>query len=189
MQFWNSWESVECFSDTQRCFCEGIHEGGIVEPANTWSNLPLIFVGLIILWDAYKHRSEREGIIKTFTFSLGLSMIMVGVGYFLLHASMTRVGGFLDWFGMCLVLLSLVLYAIGSVYGLSSKRYGVIVFALSLVGAFFSVIDPFWSKWTKNPSVPLQVASYPLGVMGKSVDPESPVTNVFPVESTIMLEP
>jgi hypothetical protein len=70
-------------------FCEPNLCARIVQPANTWSNLAFIAVGIIILFLGHKNK-------KTMLWWLGPITILIGVFSFAYHASYTFVGQMLD---------------------------------------------------------------------------------------------
>lgn len=87
-------------------FCE-IGHGLIKQPANTFSNLGFVVVGLIIGWSqAHGRFSENSNIltrgkfVSTFYATLA---VLLGPGSMAMHATTTRVGGFLDMLSMYLI--------------------------------------------------------------------------------------
>jgi hypothetical protein len=70
-------------------FCEPNLCARIVQPANTWSNLAYIFVGIVILILANKGK-------KTSLWWLGPITILIGLFSFAYHASYTFIGQMLD---------------------------------------------------------------------------------------------
>jgi hypothetical protein len=52
---WQSWGPASCLPN--QCFCEHIHHGQILQPANTWSSFAFVFIGMWILhrlaWEDY----------------------------------------------------------------------------------------------------------------------------------------
>jgi hypothetical protein len=77
--------------------CEANLGGWIAAPANTWSNLAYVGVGLWIL-----RRSRRGGALSAA--GLGPVSIAVGATSFLFHATYTFAGQVLDYAGMFLLL-------------------------------------------------------------------------------------
>jgi len=98
------------------CFCEAFREGWVRQPANTWSNLGFVAVGLAVA--AYPGRVRVRRIASrpcnpmTATgFFPGLyacAVALLGPGSMALHASMTAVGGRWDvlsmfvWVSFCI---------------------------------------------------------------------------------------
>jgi hypothetical protein len=86
----NAWLPNLKWCEAQRC-------SWIVEPANTWSNLAYIAVGLWLLWQAAQ---RGDSIQRTF----GRATLAVGSCSFLYHASWTGVLQILDFAGMYIFL-------------------------------------------------------------------------------------
>ena len=82
-------------------WCEDNLCAWVTTPANTWSNVAYVVVGVAMLWESYRcgqHKSKRP---RERTVShLGLASIVVGVTSFLFHMSYTAVFQFADFFGM-----------------------------------------------------------------------------------------
>jgi hypothetical protein len=70
-------------------FCEDRLCGFIVEPANAWSNLAFLAMGLYLL-----RRTRLDG--RTPLYLVGVTSILVGLGSFLFHMSGTFFGEFAD---------------------------------------------------------------------------------------------
>jgi hypothetical protein len=94
-------------------YCERIQAGLIREPANTWSNLPFILVGLYVLWRM--QYDSRDGLPSLsnrswFTLMYGMACVAVGVGSFAMHGFNTDWGGWLDLSGMMMYITMPVFY-------------------------------------------------------------------------------
>ncbi len=81
------WSSFEPAVDP---FCEQRLCGWISEPANAWTNLAYILVGLVILYIICKKPEDAH--FRTF----GILAILVGIGSGLLHGTGTWIGSMLD---------------------------------------------------------------------------------------------
>lgn len=77
-------------------FCEARRCAWIAEPANAWSNLAYLAIGLYLLRLA--HKQGRPPL-----YLVGVTSILVGFGSFLFHASGTFVGEFADLSAMFLI--------------------------------------------------------------------------------------
>ncbi|MDD5302131.1 MAG: ceramidase domain-containing protein [Elusimicrobia bacterium] len=77
--------------------CEANLSGWIAAPANTWSNLPYLAVGLWIMARSPKRSALSAG-------GLGPVSVAVGVSSFVFHASYTFAGQVLDYAGMFLLI-------------------------------------------------------------------------------------
>jgi hypothetical protein len=82
-------------------WCEAQRCSWIVEPANTWSNLAYVIVGLA-LW--YAARGSSSSQIRFF----GPAAVIVGVASGIYHSSYTFVLQILDFFGMYVFLYLLI---------------------------------------------------------------------------------
>jgi hypothetical protein len=90
-------------------WCELERCAWIVEPANTWSNLAYVVVGLLLLALA---RRDASPLLRAF----GPAAIVVGLASGIYHASTTFVLQILDFFGMyvfCFLLLTVNLRRLG----------------------------------------------------------------------------
>ena len=85
--------SIDCpwasFEQSEVQFCEEQLCDWITQPANTWSNLAYIFVGIYIINLAYKERNNFLSII-------GYIEVVLGFGSFFFHASSTHIGEVID---------------------------------------------------------------------------------------------
>jgi hypothetical protein len=82
----------------------------VVEPANAWSNLGYVAIGIALIWLA---RGSRSAMLRAF----GPAAIVVGVSSGVYHASYTFVLQILDFFAMyvlCYLLLAVNLRRLGA---------------------------------------------------------------------------
>lgn len=105
------WDS---FSLVTTQFCERPLCAWIKEPANTWSNLTYILIGI---WLWRRAKKERAGPLVW----VGIVAVFTGLGSFFFHMSKTYLGGCLDYFGMFL--------GTGLLTGYNSRRYFDLTFA------------------------------------------------------------
>ena len=77
-------------------FCEERLCGWIAEPANAWSNLGFLAMGVYLLLRAKKDKRAP-------LYLVGVTSLLVGVGSFLFHMSGTFVGEFADLSAMFLI--------------------------------------------------------------------------------------
>jgi len=119
-RFVNLWAGMPYAGNNALEFCE-INRfcEAVVQPANTWSNLGFLFVGLFCLFvginDAKTRSPEIPNLIvryPMFSILIGLSCIYLFLGSFLYHASLTHTFQMLDITGMYAVALSFLAYII-----------------------------------------------------------------------------
>jgi hypothetical protein len=70
-------------------FCEAHRCEWIVAPAETWSNLPYILVGLFLMVQAWTTLDAKKNALRSLTFRFGLYSLIVGICSSLFHASHT----------------------------------------------------------------------------------------------------
>jgi hypothetical protein len=93
-----------------RCFCEYFDRPGIIkQPANTWSNVGFVIVGLGILWHLGTARQQGRSINNPMTTATPYSITYGMLVGFLGPASMFFHGSLRDWGGW-IDILSLILY-------------------------------------------------------------------------------
>jgi len=117
--------------------CEATLDGWIRTPANTWSNLAFIAVGIFLLWRYRRDFEERRLLLF-----VPLSAILIGLCSFLYHASYSYELLVFDLFGMW-VLLAFVL-AINLDRLFSFTRWQFTAIAASVVVS--STVQMVWLK-------------------------------------------
>lgn len=91
--FWHQY--AERFGVPDIKYCEETLCQFISEPANTWSNLSFIIVGLIIFFKVQRHQNDSR-----FVELYGLNTIFVGATSFFYHLSNNFLTQFIDFLGM-----------------------------------------------------------------------------------------
>jgi hypothetical protein len=142
------------------CYCERVHPGMIKQPASTWSTLGFPIVGLAILLGQILERGKPEWAPKKknamtdstfFAGWYGVVIILMGPGSMCLHATMSKIGGFLDL--MSLVLFSSFILAydfsgaiekLGGTSRVARIVWFVIFYAVCLVGIGGLI---YWQKY------------------------------------------
>lgn len=117
-------------------FCE-IGNGIIKQPANTISNIGFIIVGLLIGWKqskgVYQSKSNiltNSAFVSGFFATLG---VLLGPGSMAMHATTTRVGGFLDMLSMYLMASFVFSFAISRLFRWKGVGFFLaFIFALSI---------------------------------------------------------
>ncbi len=135
------------------CFCEAFHEGPVKQPANTWSNLGFVLVGLAIAAQRDADRRKPDARLEGRPLAssdypvtlLALVTGLLGPGSMALHASMTWWGGRLDVGSMYLWASFPLAYSLGRALRWSPLDFTLAYLALAsvLVASLFS--PPAWS--------------------------------------------
>ncbi len=100
------------------CFCEGFRAGLVRQPANTWSNLGFVAMGLAVATHSVRRRREPPRRSNPMTTRVGppalyaAVVVFLGPGSMFLHGSMTRWGGQVDVASMYLFAAFAVVYAV-----------------------------------------------------------------------------
>lgn len=159
-------------------WCELQRCAWVVEPANTWSNLAYVAVGLALFWLARRSRSDHLRFFAP-------AAILVGVASGIYHASYTFVLQILDFLGMyvfCYLLITLNLRRLGSLAaGDWRRRFWQLVLAttaLTVVLDFLAVpiqglvfilivaivATELWIRW-RAPDTPLHFFALAIGLI------------------------
>lgn len=111
-------------------FCEAGYDGLIKQPVNTFSNFGFIIVGISIAWSQAKGRFAQNNNIITrgsfFAAFYATLSILLGPGSMAMHATTTRVGGFLDMLSMYLVASFIFSYAVTRLFQWKSVGFTTI---------------------------------------------------------------
>ncbi len=114
------------------CFCESLHSGTFLQPANTFSSLIFVVAGIFL---AYRYRNSWSYIYSAL-------LAFIGLGSFYYHARFTFVGQTIDTLGMYL-LVTLALLAILE----KNKKYFLGYFLLMNTILLMSLIYlPTWRQ-------------------------------------------
>jgi len=110
---WDDWKPATCI--TKGCFCETVREQSpIRQVANTYSSLAFVFSGVLIV--AFGGKSDR--LPAGYSYLMGISIVIIGVGSAFYHASLTFIGQFFDVLGMFLLAAFMLIYAIERIWTL-----------------------------------------------------------------------
>jgi hypothetical protein len=108
---WARFAPATCLST--HCFCETPRTGALVlQPANSWSSFGFVIIGLWIAITAANRAERRATAFAGYAAVwFGLTAIVIGIGSFMLHATLTLWGQFADVLGMYLTSAFLIAYA------------------------------------------------------------------------------
>lgn len=117
------------------CFCETPRRGLVAQPANTFSNLGFVAVGLAIAAAVDRRRvfAARRNPLNAWPFygtTFAVVTALLGPGSMFLHGSLTRWGGRVDVASMYLYASLLVAYASLRLFHLSRARFAALFAAL-----------------------------------------------------------
>jgi hypothetical protein len=132
---WVAWRPATCMPDA--CFCEAIGDGFIRQPIDTWSNLAFVLLGLLILEDVWRPSSARSNLLaqrRVYGIVYAVAVMLIGLGSWFYHASLTFVGQWFDVMGMYLLGTFMVLYNVARLRPLSGRAFAVsyVLFNLAL---------------------------------------------------------
>ena len=114
------------FEHASMVFCEKLLCGLVTQPANTWSNLGYVFVGILIILRNKNHNLNLIGPIA----------ILVGLSSFFYHMSFTFVGQFFDlssMFMFAILLIKMNLRRMGWLKRKDQTPFFIIMMLISMV--------------------------------------------------------
>jgi hypothetical protein len=117
MCFWSN------FQPATMAFCEQRLCSIIAEPANTWSNIGYLLVGIYVCWLA-----KREGFLRLLP--IGVIAVLVAIGSTFFHASGTFIGEVVDLFAMFLFANFMLCFNLNRLVGIKG---GVLVALYALL--------------------------------------------------------
>ncbi len=136
-------------------FCEAIRPGIVAQPANTWSNLGFLAVGLGIGWQASRDVAARKAatwsnrMVTTIFYpaTSASCSILIGAGSTSLHASTTRWGAELDLLSMHLWGAWMIAYATTRLLRLGDRKFVQLWMAQAVaIGARLALGEPYTVK-------------------------------------------
>ncbi len=113
-------------------FCESMHPGLIKQPANTWSNLGFVVVGLFVAWSLtngwYHHNRNTLTQSQFYGTLLSCLMVLLGPGAMALHASGSYMASVVDRRSMYLIGSFTIAYATLRLFLLGPVHFVLIFF-------------------------------------------------------------
>ena len=140
---WSIWRPATCMPDA--CFCEAIGVGFIRQPIGTWSNLAFVLVGWLILEDVWRSALARSNLLarrRVYGIVYAVAVMLIGLGSWFYHASLTFVGQWFDVMGMYLLGTFMVLYNVARLRSLSGRAFALGYVAFNLALAISLIVVP-----------------------------------------------
>ncbi len=108
---WATWRPANCMP--VECFCEALRDGWVRQPSNSWSNMAFVLVGLLAMRGypavaGRPHVPMRDDWLVRGLY--GFTALVIGIGSWWYHASLTFAGQWIDVLGMYLLPTWLILY-------------------------------------------------------------------------------
>lgn len=128
-------------------FCEALRPGPIKQPANTWSNLGFVVVGLSIgffaAWRGVEANSNRMRATLLYPTLYASVATFLGPGSMAMHASTTTWGGKIDVFSMYLWLSFVIAYGLVRLYDIEVRLFvvGFVLLGAALGASLFLPIS------------------------------------------------
>ena len=142
---WSRFLPATCLAT--HCFCEVPRTGDLVlQPANSWSSFGFVAVGFWVMLEAGR-RSPRTPFDGLPAVWFALTAIVIGIGSFLLHATLTLWGQFWDVVGMYLFSAFTLTYAFRRWRALGDMPAILLYLALCAVLIGFLIVTPETRRW------------------------------------------
>lgn len=162
----NLWATWKVAGGNSAHFCESLEAGIIKQRANTWSNLAYLFVGFVLfsigLKDhLYKKRKSVNNFLAQhpgFTLLLSAAVILLFLGSFLYHASMSQLFQIVDRVGIYAIVFTLIAYNTCKLFpkikfNKEIRSSHVLGILLTIALTIFCLIEAW--KWNINIIFPL----------------------------------
>lgn len=107
------------------CYCEAVGPGIAAQPANAWSNLGFVAIGLLVLADAGRRRRGTGRMARDDRYALlyGGVAVFLGLGSFAFHGSIRAWGGFVDVQSMHAFLSFILAYDLARIHDRSWRWF------------------------------------------------------------------
>ncbi len=132
---------------SKKCFCEALRDGPLMQPVNTITSIPIVLVGLYLLFSVWKYREtlshRMRGSAVLYGTILGLSAVIAGLGSIYLHAKFTFLGQWIDLLGMYLAILALLVHNITRLRDRTFREgMGMYIILVLLSAIFLYAVQP-----------------------------------------------
>jgi hypothetical protein len=133
------------------CYCEAPRGGLAEQPANAWSNLGFVVVGLAVLADAARRRREdspaRMEADRRYARLYGAVAIFLGLGSFAFHGSLKAWGGYVDVQSMHAFVAFVIAYDLARIHDWRWRRFlAAFTGLLALFSVLIGLIPPEHGK-------------------------------------------
>jgi len=130
---WHDWPDDYC--RRVNCYCEPLYlDRLIAQPSATYSNLSFIGIGLGILWlTLHKPPSLNNNPFtqsRAYPIMYASALTTTGFFSFFYHASLTKVGDYVDLMGMYIFVGFLLLYNLNRLHSLNSRLFALLYISL-----------------------------------------------------------
>lgn len=144
---WTQFAPATCLAT--HCFCETPRDGALVlQPSNSWSSFGFVILGIWIALANFRQDGNRSTAFSGLSAVwFGVTAIVIGIGSFLLHATLTLWGQFFDVLGMYLTSAFLIAYAVHRWRGLSGAAAIALYLGLCAVLTGFLIAIPETRRW------------------------------------------
>lgn len=141
---WETWKPATCWPDS--CFCEGLRDGLIRQPANTWSSLAFCVGGVVMAMELLRRRESR-GLGTTEAGCFALASVLVGLGSAFYHASLTFIGQWIDVQGMYLLVLAALAVNVDALRPGEPRRFLAIYLGVNVTLGVLLVVVPVLRRY------------------------------------------
>lgn len=140
---WTGWQPATCLPNN--CFCESLRKGFIRQPINTYSNLAYLLIGLLILAHARSDnaRTNLMSSHRAYPIVFSIATMVIGVGSFFYHASLTFIGQWFDVMGMYLFASFALLYNLARLRPLRGTTFAVGYVVMNAMLGYLLIVNPF----------------------------------------------
>jgi hypothetical protein len=138
---WRDWPPDLC--RRTNCYCEPIRDRLIAQPAAAYSNFGLVLIGLFILRSTFRTQARPGNLMlsrRAYPLVYGLSLLCLGLFSFFYHASLTKIGDYLDLVGMYLFTSYLMVYNLNRLRPLSGPTFTAAYLAVNAILALGLVL-------------------------------------------------